>query len=382
MKSQKHLFSLDPDVHYLNCATKAPLLKSSEQAAIQALVRERNPQNLSADDFFRDVAVVKSLFGKLVGCGWDEAAFIPAVSYGFSSIVPNIVPKTSGHAITVKDEFPSGVFALQRWCREHDQQLLTIDPDFTHDDPGRDWNERLIGAINDHTTMVLISAVHWMNGTRYNLREIGACCHEVGAKLLVDGTQTIGALPFNVKEYNVDVLVCAAYKCMFGPYSTGFMYVSEDFYHGKPMEESWMNRLHATDFSGLTRYEENYQPKAARYNMGESSHFILIPMLNAALEQLMIWGPDNIQEYCKGLISPLLDYLGEEKKESVAAHLYGVKLPDDVIHHQLMDNLRKHKVSISVRGEFLRVSTNVFNEEADIAALIQSIDESRKHRRR
>ena len=63
MNCQKHLFSLNEDVHYLNCAYKAPLLKSAEKAATNALIKDRNPFNLKVDDFFSDVNKVKIEFG-------------------------------------------------------------------------------------------------------------------------------------------------------------------------------------------------------------------------------------------------------------------------------------------------------------------------------
>ena len=46
MQSQKHLFSLRKDAHYLNCAYRAPLLKATEMAAVHALHRDRNPMDL------------------------------------------------------------------------------------------------------------------------------------------------------------------------------------------------------------------------------------------------------------------------------------------------------------------------------------------------
>ena len=47
---QKHLFNLKPNNHYLNCAYKAPLLKTAEEAAIRALIKERNPADLEVNE--------------------------------------------------------------------------------------------------------------------------------------------------------------------------------------------------------------------------------------------------------------------------------------------------------------------------------------------
>ena len=123
MDCQKHLFSLNPKVHYLNCAYKSPLLKAAERAAMNDLIKSRNPVELSIDDFFDEVDKVKEGFGHIVNCHSTNVAIIPSTTYGFSSVLNNIKPKINGHAITIKDEFPSGYFSLKRWCDNYQNDL-------------------------------------------------------------------------------------------------------------------------------------------------------------------------------------------------------------------------------------------------------------------
>jgi hypothetical protein len=58
------------------------------------------------------------------------------------------------------------------------------------------------------------------------------------------------------------LLVCAAYKWLFGPYSIGFGYYSAFFDDGIPLEESWMNRVGSDNFAGLTSLQAQYRPLA------------------------------------------------------------------------------------------------------------------------
>ncbi|RLD26352.1 MAG: aminotransferase, partial [Bacteroidetes bacterium] len=207
----------------------------------------------------------------------------------------------------------------------------------------------------------------------------GEKCVEVGAKLLVDGTQSVGALPMDVKEYNIDALICAGYKWLFGPYSIGLAYISDAFEDGVPLEESWMNRTNAKNFSGLTEYEKAYHPGAGKYNVGETSNFILIPIIREALKQISHWTVPEIQAYSKKLIQPLIAYLKNlgvefESDKYFSSHLFALKLPAEVDVDQLKINLEKNKVFISVRGQFLRISVNIFNDAEDIKQLIKSIE--------
>ena len=379
MNCQKHLFSLRPDIHYLNCGYKAPLLKTAEEAAIKALVRDRNPADISVDDFFSDVDQVRAYFGDLVNCSASNVALIPSTSYGFGSVLSNVKPKLNGNAITVKEEFPSAYFSLKRWCETQNNELIIVEPDEGLTIIGENWNNKIIDAIDDNTSIVLISSLHWMNGTKFDLKCIGDKCVEVGAKFFVDGTQSVGALPMDVKEFNIDALICAGYKWLFGPYSIGLAYISDQFESGVPLEESWMNRTNAKNFSGITEYESAYQPGAGKYNVGETSNFILIPIIKEALKQISLWTVPEIQAYSRKLIQPLIVYLKNlsvefESDKYFSSHLFALKLPAEVDVDQLKINLEKNKVFISVRGQFLRISVNIFNDEEDINQLIKSIE--------
>jgi selenocysteine lyase/cysteine desulfurase len=292
-----------------------------------------------------------------------------------------VKPKLYGNAISIKEEFPSGYFSLKRWCETNRNKLIIVDPDSELTLIGENWNQKIINAIDENTSIVLISSVHWMNGTKFDLKAIGNKCATVGAKLIVDGTQSVGAIPMDVEEFNIDALICAGYKWLFGPYSIGLAFISDQFESGVPIEESWMNRTNAKNFSGLTEYESAYQPGAGKYNVGETSNFILIPIIKEALKQINQWSIPEIQAYSKNLIQPLTGYLKKlgvefENDKYFSSHLFALKLPAEVDVDQLKINLEKNKVYISVRGQYLRISVNIFNDEEDINQLMNTIEET------
>lgn len=378
MECQKHLFSIRPGIHYLNCAYKGPLMKSAEEASMTALIRERNPVDISTPDFFDMPSKVRIAFGQLVHCRPANVAIMPSTSYGFSTALNNIAGKPQGHAITILDEFPSGYFSLQRWCATNAQELVIISPNPDEAHPGKSWNENILGAINDDTSVVLMSSVHWMSGVKYDLQRIGEKCKEVGAKLIVDGTQSVGAMPIDVQKCKIDALVCATYKWLLGPYSTCLAYMGDSFDGGVPLEEAWVNRTNATDFTSLTQYDDQYLPHAGRYNVGQSSHFVLMPSLLASLHQLLAWDPANIQQYCEHLALPLKHYLEQigvsfDEDSYRSHHLFSLRLPEDMDIVECKDRLLENNIYISVRGSSIRISINVFNDSDDIAALIRVI---------
>lgn len=379
LQSQKHLFSLHPEIHYLNCAYKAPLLKEGEEAALRALVRDRNPIDLSPSDFFSEAEEVKVEFGKLVNCRSSQVAVIPSTSYALGNVFNNLHSRRGQNAITVQNEFPSDYFAVQNWCDTQNAELRIIAPNPALTLQGEDYNNRLLDSIDENTAVVILSSIHWMNGLKFDLKSIGEKCERVGAAFIVDGTQSVGALPMDIQEYKIDALICAGYKWLFGPYSLGLCYMGDRFNNGTPIEQSWMNRTNAKDFSSLTQYGQNYTPDAGRYNMGEVSNFTLMPILKQGLLQLHQWGIPAMGEYCKELIQPLKNYLighGQEFEDEkyFSNHLFSLRPPVGVDMGLLKQNLLEEKIYVSVRGDSLRVSINVFNTSQDIEKLTAVVD--------
>ena len=380
LTSQKHLFQLPEDAHYLNCAYMSPLLRSVEEAGIAGMQRKRNPATVRQEDFFAEAEIVRAKFGQLVNGAQSQVAIIPSASYGLQSAILNIPPGSGTHAITVSEEFPSDYYTLKSWCTRHGKDLVVIPPTGSSPEKGKIWNEQLLEAINQDTAAVVISSLHWTNGTLFDLQKIGERCKEVGALFIVDGTQSVGAMPIDVDAFQIDALVCAAYKWLLGPYSIGLAWYSPVFNHGAPIEESWLNRTNAENFAGLTNYADDYKPGAARYQVGEYSNFALLPMVHAALDQIAVWGVDNLQQYCRQLTAPLVDFLiktgfGIEAESYRAGHLFGFSLPTSVDRSNLLETLQQNNIFVSLRSSSIRVSPHVYNTEKDIQALIGVLEE-------
>jgi selenocysteine lyase/cysteine desulfurase len=248
---------------------------------------------------------------------------------------------------------------------------------------GKVWNESVLSAIDDNTVLVVLPHVHWIEGIIFDLEKIGVKCREHGALLIIDGTQSVGALPFDTEKVKPDAVICGAYKWLLGPYSLGMAYFGEFFDDGVPIEETWMNRLKSNDFTNLTNLQNAYRPMAQRYNMGEFSQFIQLPMLVESLKLLLAWGVKNIQGYTQSLTKEPIQSLRElgcqiEDSACRAGHLFSVKLPATVAMEKLSEALAANKVYVSKRGEGLRISANVFNDSTDFEALIRAIESTNR----
>lgn len=377
LTSKRAQFTIPPQVTYLNCAYMSPLLRVVEKEGIKALRRKRNPAQISAQDFFTDTETLRPEYAKLIGAKDPKRiVVIPSVSYGMATVARNINIKKDQHIIVASEQFPSNYYVWQALCDETGASIKSISPPTDFTDRGKRWNERILDAIDRNTRAVAIGNVHWADGTHFNLEEIRKRTTEVGALLIVDGTQSVGAMPFDLQKIKPDALVCAGYKWLLGPYSTGLAYYGEYFDSGKPIEESWMNRLYSEDFAGLVNYQAGYQPGMLRYEVGEHSNFNLIPMLLKSVQQINKWGAERIQEYCKSIGAESILKLKEkgfliEDEVFRGSHLFGIRLPQGMDLNKVKASLLKHKVYVSYRGTAIRVAPNVYNTEKDFQKLVK-----------
>ena len=376
LECQKHLFSLSEDVTYLNCATMSAQLKSVEQIGIENILKKSNPFQIEGRHFFEEREILKQRFAQLIEAPDPQSiAIIPAVSYGIAIVAKNIPFNKGDEIIILGEQFPSNYYAWKQLEKEKGIIIKTIPAPAIGKGRGGIWNQNVIEAISPRTKMVSMPIVHWTDGTRFDMKAIRKRTNEVGAYLIIDGTQSIGALPFSVAEIQPDALICAGYKWLMGSYGLGMAYFGERFHGGSPIENNWISHIGSEDFSKLVHYNEEFKPKSARYDMGESSNFVFTPMLSEAIKQLLIWTPTAIQGYCKSItedVLPLLEKNGFfiEDSEYRGQHLFGIYLPKNVNIEILKKKISEKKIFVSYRGNAIRISPNVYNTKEDIEKLV------------
>lgn len=388
---QRGLFSLPEDEHYLNCAYMGPLLKTVEAAGIAGLRRKSIPRSIPSADFFTGPNELRRLFGELVNAPPERVALVPSVSYGVAIASQNLTLGRGKNIVVPGELFPSNVYAWMEQTAREGAELRFVDRPRDVQNEGEAWNRRILEAIDADTAAISITAVHWTDGTRFDLEAIGRRAREVGAMFVVDGTQSIGAMPFDWEAVRPDLLICAGYKWLLGPYQIGLVVLGDRLAGGRPLESTWIGRENSEDFAALIDYRTGFQPGARRFDAGENSNFINVPMQIEALRQILAWGVGNIQEYCAMLGRSLEEALGEgggngagkgsanaagftlSPPEARGAHLFGVRLPGPGKIPAVLEQLAARKVFVSQRGASLRVSPHLYNTPEDMAALAEAL---------
>ncbi|HSE52121.1 MAG TPA: aminotransferase class V-fold PLP-dependent enzyme [Gemmatimonadales bacterium] len=366
------LFDIPADITYLNCGYMSPLSLAVREAGRNAVERKGRPWQITPADFFESVETPRALFAGLLGATADDIALIPSASYGMAIAALNLPLRAGQRVLLLEEEFPSTFYAWQERTRAVGAELVRL-PRPADDD----WTRVVLEAIDQRTAAAALPNCHWTDGGLLDLVRIRDALDTVGAALVLDVTQSLGALPLDLTRVRPDFLVVACYKWLLGPYSTGFLYVAPRWQAGRPLEYSWMSREGSEDFSRLVQYHDGFRPGARRYDMGEPSNFALMPMVSEALRQIQDWTIPVIQrelaEYCAAIVRAV-EPLGWKAvaPDRRAGHYLGLRHAEG-IPGGLGGQLAAEGIFVSVRGPSLRITPHLYNDAADRERLVEAL---------
>src|SRR5437899_1809722 len=170
------------------------------------------------------------------------------------------------------------------------------------------------------------------------------------------------------------IAIAASYTWLVGPSSVGLLYVAPKWQNGMPLEENWIQRANAQDFSSLILYTEDYDAGARRFDMGERANFASLPAAVRAMKQLQEWKIAQISETAGALNRHLAEAAADlgfsAPSEPLRAPHYLSLRRKAAIPRELPEMLAREKVFVSVRGSSIRVTPNVYNTVEDGERLI------------
>jgi selenocysteine lyase/cysteine desulfurase len=372
--SQRSRFAIPDGVHYLNCAYMAPLARDVSAAMVEGARLKEQPWQFRPADFFSVAEEFRGRAAQLAGVEADCIAIVPSVSYALAVAARNLPFAKGQQIVTLADQFPSNVYAWRELAKEKGGEVVAVRR------PSQScWSEAVLDAIGPDTTIVALPHNHWADGRMVALVAVGERCREVGAALVLDLTQSLGAMPIDFAAVQPDFAVAACYKWLLGPYGVGMMYVAQRHHDGVPIEHNWINRGGSEDFARLVDYREDYQPGARRFDMGEKSNPPLLMGASAALDVLLEFGVEAISDTLAAATQTIAD---EAAKLGLLSAPIGMRAPHFLalecpagLPDGLTERLAKAQVHVSKRGSSIRVTPHLYNTPADTEALIATLRE-------
>jgi selenocysteine lyase/cysteine desulfurase len=370
--SQRDRFAIPAEVHYLNCAYMAPLSHDVIAAMDEGARAKASPWRYRPADFFTVAEQFRERAARLAGVPQDSVAIVPSASYALAVAAANVPLARGQEVVVLAGQFPSNVYVWQDLAKRVGGRLRAVER------PSQScWSEAVLDAIGPDTGIVAVPHCHWADGRVVDLVAVGAKARSFGAALVLDLTQSLGAMPLDFAAVDPDFAVAACYKWLMGPYGTGMLYVAPRHHAGTPIEHNWINRAGSEDFARLVEYREDFQPGARRFDMGEKANPPLLMGAGGGLDFLLEFGVEAIAETLAAKTEAIAARAAAQGMEAAPV---GVRAPHFLslgfggcVPAGLTERLAARNVHVSLRGQSLRVTPHLYNDEADIDALIAAL---------
>lgn len=227
----------------------------------------------------------------------------------------------------------------------------------------------LLDQVDEKTRFIVVSHVEYSTGFRNDLKRIGSFAGERGVYLAVDAIQSLGFIPFDAVDWNVDVVTAATYKGLLGVEGVAFTYVS------RPLQNELTPTIVAANpHVSVDRIEwtlDYAKDRDARILENSTVNVPGIYVLNAGLRRLEQIGIQRIAEHIQSLSTRLYAGLKQAGYTIVTpsspeerCHIISVLVPDP---ENLYQYLRDHGVFASFSADkYVRFSVAPFSTIEDV----------------
>jgi cysteine desulfurase / selenocysteine lyase len=332
-------------------------------------------------DWIDAMEETRELYSKFIGAdSKDEIAFTHSTSEGMNIIAHILSDK--GIVISNELEFPSTNLP---WINKNSKNIKFLKSDYEGKIPILDiakMIDKFHGKRGKQVKTILTSHVQFSNGFRQDLEELGKLTQRKDLHLVVNATQSLGAMSLDVKNFNIDFMASNGHKWMLSSFGIGTIYIKRKYLRDKdyfkPTFFSLSGQKKKDNFDNNTILDSSYS--ATRFELG-TPHFQNIVALKAAIKYTSKIGIKQIEKRILGLTNYLIDKLVNidiEILSPVAEKKYRsgiiVFKPKKENPSQIVMKLHKmNQIIVSARGKGIRVSPHFYNNEEDIDNLISAL---------
>jgi kynureninase len=316
---------------------------------------------------------VRGLFAALISADKDEIAVTTSASASISAVASSLDFSGQRRKIITTDlAFPT---EAQSW---HALKKIGAEVVHVREKDGVIDLDELERLMDDRTLLVAVPLVCYHNGALADIPAISKIARKHGSLILVDAYQGVGTVPISVKEWDIDFLVGGSLKYLLSTAGVGFLYVREDLVkQSVPTQTGWFAQ---EDIHAMLIHDNIPARTARRFEQGTPS----VPNLyavEAGLQFILEVGVENIRTHVTAL--------NERLKQGVIKIGGKLMSPIDPAKHgamitvastdelKLVDKLTERNIVVSSRAGNLRVSAHFYNNNADIDAVIEALEENK-----
>lgn len=372
--SLRGLFALPDPMLYLDSAAHGPPLKAV-RAAAQAALQHSTTSWLGGAHWRVDVERVRALAAQLFDNDADAIAMIPSAAYGLSVAARNVPLRAKQAVLLLEGQFPSNLLPWRMRCAEVGSSLV-----FAKRHAGQDWTSAVLESLDAHPEVMVLALphAHWRDGSQLDLARISDQARARGASLVLDLSQSLGAMPVALDAWRPDFVIAVGYKWLLGGYGLAWLWAAPQWReHGQPLEHGWM----ANDCDALWHADSRGDvlplTGARRFDADGVCDAMRLAMAEAGLQQVLTWGVPDIAAQLQCLTLALDDALERHGLSALrthhhAPHFCGVQLPPqraEAVRRALSDA----GIVSTLRNGCLRIAPHLHVDIAEMARPIKVI---------
>jgi selenocysteine lyase/cysteine desulfurase len=367
--SYRKLFPITERYAYLNHAALCPISTLVQQRMERHLRDVAEHGLVHVDAWERSVSQIRADCARLIGAEPAEVAFVRNTSHGLSLVAAGL-PWRSGENVlcAVSEEYPSNVYPWQRLEARGVELRAVAAPG------GRVETAAYARAGDARTRLVAVSSVQYATGWRADLEELGRLCAERDWLLCVDGIQSVGVLPVDVRAAGIHFLAADSHKWMLGLPGIGIFYVDAALAGSlEPALIGWRSMREAFNFD---QTKIDLRPDALRFEEGNLP-YALIEGMGASVQMLLELGVARVEQRVRQLQDHLTARLREDGHEVASSpeerHRSGAITfrPRGGDPTGLVARLAQRGVVVSCRRGLVRVSPHFYNLEEELDRLVE-----------
>jgi cysteine desulfurase / selenocysteine lyase len=367
-------FPIVDEYVYLNHAGISPLPAVTRRAV------EEGARMLSdfkgIEKVFGDLFTnVRGSVGRLINAQPGEIAFVQNTAEGMN-LVAHSLPLQAGDNILVCDqEYPAVAYPFLNLDKRRGTQTRVLP-----NDGGGTTLALLEKHADARTRVVAVSSVEFATGYRTDLQAIGEWCKARDIWFVVDGIQSLGVLPMDVKAWHIDALCSGGHKWMMTPAGQGFMYVEASLI--EKMQPPFSGAHSVANAGNYLEYNLAPAAGAERFELGVPNILGVVGM-GTSLDFLQSLGIANIEAWTLHLTDLLLqevDRLGYQvvinREPKYRSSIALFKLPGEGATEAAAKKLDAAKIMHSVRSGAIRIAPHCYNTEDEICRVTEVLSQA------
>jgi len=365
-------FPID-DVTYLNFAAHAAIPRVALKAVQSSVAAKMRPHIVDDRSFFSVAASLRQTLATLIAASADEIALTSGAGAGLAAIAYALKWSVGDEVIFARGEFPVQYATWKPMeAREGIKVRLAVPQgQFIQSDD-------LVAAMTPSTRVVSVSHVRFDDGSMLDVSSLAAACKRNGTLLVLDVSQSCGAIPMNVRTLGADFIVCAGYKYLLSPWGTGFLWTGKgnsDWL--RPGPYNWLSQG-VESFACLNYVDPEPAPTLSRWDSAEAASIynFNLTVMEASAKFVLDASPALIRDHNQALIDYFFERLPEgcrlaSPRQASQRGVFGcIEVGSRSATESLYQTLRDAGFVVALREGKIRVAPHLLNSLQDMDRLL------------